>query len=88
MASFIQSGRVADLAIIILVAETIALVLWTRRRGMQLPSGLVSNAVSGVCLLLALRAALTGSGAVTIAVWLAAGFVGHLVDVVTRLRPR
>ena len=88
MSWFILSGHVADVAIAILIAETVALIIWARRSGRTLPNGLIGNAGSGVCLLFALRGALTGAGAGWIALWLTLGFVFHLADIAIRLRVR
>jgi hypothetical protein len=78
-----RSGHVADLAVAILIAETaVVMLLFKGARH----SGLVANALSGVCLLLALRAALTGGPLVMVAVWLTGGFAAHLADTISRLR--
>ncbi len=86
--AFISVVHIADLAIAVLVLETIFLAARARRRGESLPAGLMANAMSGICLLLALRAALGGAGIAMIGLWLACGFAAHLADIRVRFRPR
>lgn len=85
MADLVASGRIVDLILALVVLEAIGLVVWRRLTGRGIePVGLVANLAAGACLLLALRAALTGSGWETIAAWLAASFVAHGVDLTRR----
>ena len=85
MAEFFASGRVADLVLLCLAAETLALWLYRRRtgRGPALPD-LLALAVPGAFLALALRAALTESGSHWVALALVAAFVAHLADLFRR----
>jgi DNA-binding transcriptional LysR family regulator len=86
MSDFILSGHVVDLVLAVLAAEVLLLAAW-RRHGA--PRGrivtLIAAALPGAFLMLALRAALAGAGWVWIALWLAASFPAHLVDL--RRRP-
>ncbi len=86
--AFFSIAHIADLAIAVLVLETIVLAARAKRRGESLPASLVANALSGVFLLLALRAALSGAGIAMIGLWLACGFAAHVADIRVRLRPR
>lgn len=82
----VMSGAIALVAVAVLVIEGAALffVARSRRRLRTLP--IIANMLSGLCLILALRAALVGDGATMIALWLGLGFVAHLSDLVLRLR--
>lgn len=87
MADFIQSGRVADVVIALMLLEAAALhILYrTSGRGLSL-SQLSGNFFAGICLVLALRAALTASAWWWPAFWLAASFAGHIADLRGRWR--
>jgi hypothetical protein len=89
MSEFIASGRAADLILIIVLIEAIALGLLHRLTGrgvgvVQLLPGLVA----GAKLVLALRCALTGAGAAWIALWLVGGLIAHLTDLRLRWQHR
>jgi hypothetical protein len=85
MNAFFESGRAVDLILAVMAAE---FVLLTIRRGAatlaQRATGLLLAFAPGICLLLALRAALTDAGWIWIAVWLAASFPFHLADLARR----
>jgi hypothetical protein len=51
-------------------------------------ASLVANLLSGLFLILALRAALVGAGATAIGIWLGLGFLAHLADLAFRLKVR
>lgn len=81
MNDFISSPRVAELALLLLLAE--ALVLWQlHRRGRAgfAPAALWPMLVAGACLLLALRAALAGAAWSWLALWLSLALLAHLFD--------
>ena len=82
---FILSGRIVDVALVFLVAETIvvAVLYRTRGHGVRIPSLLV-NAGAGGSLMLALRAALTGAGWHWIAAFLVSALVFHVADLAER----
>ena len=84
--SLVLSGRIVDIALAVLVVESLALYAWRRRaRGGISPWALLANLGAGGSLMLALRAALTGAGWTWIATWLVAALVFHLADLAQRL---
>ena len=88
MNALIASGLLIDFIIVLMILE-LAVLAWLsqrRGRGLSLPA-LACNAVAGIGLLLALRAALTGSLA-TVPVWLLVGGLGHAADLLQRSRQR
>ena len=89
MAELIASGRVVDLILVLMALEALALTLfWARTaRGLR-PLLLVVNLAGGASLLLALRAALTGAGSVTIGSFLVLALAAHLADLALRWRGR
>jgi hypothetical protein len=74
--SLFESGHIVDLIIVVLIGEV--LVFLVRRR--ESFANAVVAALPGICLLLALRASLTGAGWTSIALWLALSFPAHLAD--------
>ncbi|GJE28571.1 hypothetical protein [Methylobacterium organophilum] len=85
MEGLFASGRIVDLILVLVVAETLGLV-WLRRvlgRGPSLPA-LLPSLLAGVGLMLALRAALLGSAWTSIAPWLALSLLAHLADLALR----
>jgi hypothetical protein len=81
MDELIYSGHVVDLILIILVIEFLVFPRWARRQGRVTSRiGLLLASLPGMFLLLALRAALTGAGWGWIALFLAASFPAHLID--------
>jgi hypothetical protein len=80
-----EGGRVIDLILMLMALEAIMLTALYYMRGKGLaPSRLLPNLLAGACLMLALRAALTGAGSSVIGGWLALGLIGHLVDLAQR----
>lgn len=87
MADLFASGRIADIIVALVALEAIALfILWQRSGRGIAPADLVFNLLSGACLLLALRSALTQSGWHTTAIFLAAALLAHLADLYRRWR--
>lgn len=87
MAELFASGRIVDLILAAMALEALALGLLWRRAARGLPTfPLLVCLASGACLLLALRAALTGAGALAIGGWLGVGFLAHLGDLALRWR--
>lgn len=81
------SGRVVDLVLLVMVLEAVVLGVHHRRTGRGIGFvDLLTNMASGACLLLALRAALTGMSWVWIGAALTASFAGHLFDLSRRWR--
>ena len=87
-ASFVASGRIADLVLAVLALEAVALAALrlSGRGGVPLPDLLWFTA-SGVFLVLALRAALTGAGWWWIGIALTGAFLSHLMDLRRRWSP-
>jgi hypothetical protein len=71
-----DSGRIVDLIIGVLIAEVMTFII--RRRGSATNAAVA--ALPGICLLLALRASLTGANWTQVAFWLALSFPAHLAD--------
>jgi hypothetical protein len=85
MQALIESGRIVDIVLAVLVIEIVLLALWHRRTGggiAALPAFL--NAGAGGSLALALRAALTDSGWQWVAAWLLCALAFHTADLVRR----
>ena len=87
MQAFFSSGHVADLALLVLLLETLGLLLWQRRSGRG-PGvrAILSLALPGVALMVALRLALTGADWIWLALALVAALLAHVADVAQRLR--
>lgn len=87
MAELFASGRIVDLIVAVMLVEAVALFVYHRMtgRGLDLPDILIVL-VPGLCLLFALRAALTVQSWSVIALWLLAALVTHLADLWRRQR--
>lgn len=86
MRDLVSSGRIVDLVLAVMVLE-IGLILWRRSGGRGgLAADLLLAFAPGICLLLALRAALTGGGWIPVAGWIALSLPFHLADLARRLR--
>jgi hypothetical protein len=87
VAFLFESGHVVDLVLILMALEGAVLLAWRWRTGRGVPPGdLVGYLASGACLLMALRAALTGAWWGWIGLWLALGGIAHVVDLARRWR--
>lgn len=87
MAGLFASGQVVDLILLVLALEGLALFLLHRRTGRGIPPAeLLGFLVAGACLLLALRAALTGAGWPMVGLWLALAGLAQAYDVWRRGR--
>lgn len=85
MHALFEGGRIVDLILALMALEAVVLGLLHRRTGTGIPLGrLWPNLMAGACLVLALRASLTGAGTAVMASWLALGLAGHFVDLVLR----
>lgn len=84
IAAWVESGRIVDLILLLVALEALWLAWWLRRRGGVLR--LLPNLVAGACLLLALRAGLTGAGGAWLGAALLCAFAAHLADLAIRLR--
>lgn len=70
-AEFFASGHVVDLILLVLALEGLVLFVLHRRTGRGIaPAELLGFLLAGACLLLALRAALTGAAWQAVAGWL------------------
>ncbi len=89
LANWIWGGQLVDIIIGLTLLEAIFLAAYHRitRRGLPLKDYAL-NLASGLCLMLALRAALAQSGWIWIAAWLMGAGVTHCADIVLRLRHR
>lgn len=86
METLFASGRIVDVVIAFMALEAIALLVanrWGSRFGSL---DIVLLLVPGLCLLLAMRAALSGEGWQVMAAWLLASLVAHLADLARRLK--
>lgn len=89
LGDLVRSGRIVDIALGLIALEVVLLARIRSRSGRAaLDIGLLAHLAAGGFLLLALRAALTGSSWEVVAGWLAGGLVAHLVDLGARLGSR
>jgi hypothetical protein len=81
----LADGRLLDAVISLLLLEIAGLLLWHRRTGAGPPPGaLLPNLLAGLCLMLALRAALAGAHPGWLALALAGAGAAHLLDLRAR----
>jgi hypothetical protein len=85
MESLFASGRIVDIILLLVAGEALVLA-WLGRRGGPPLTSLLANLASGAALMLALRAALAGTGWTAVAGWMLAGLVAHLADLGLRFR--
>ncbi len=87
MSAWFANGRIVDLILLLTVAEAFALVLHHRATGRGVaPGDFLGNLVSGIFLLLALRAGLVGAWWGWISLCLLAALAAHLNDLRARWR--
>ncbi len=87
MQSLFASGRIVDLILLAVVVEAVALALLRSKFGIG--PGLVrmlANLIAGVCLMVAVRLALTGEPWNQVAAALLAALIAHLADLAGRWR--
>jgi len=85
MADFFASGRAADLVLLVLALEALALLAFQRATGRgPAPRAVLALALPGVALVVALRLALTDAWWGWIGLALAAAFLAHLFDLRSR----
>jgi hypothetical protein len=84
---FVSSRALVDIAILITLLEGVALTVYfaLTRKGLA-PANFALNLLAGLCLMVALRNALTSSGWIWIALWLFLGGLAHWAEVVIRLK--
>lgn len=87
MAAFFASGHVADLILLVLLAEAVVLLAWRRRTGRgPAPRAVLALVLPGAALVLALRLALTGAWWGWIGLALFGALITHLYDLAQRSR--
>ncbi|NNJ74716.1 MAG: hypothetical protein HKP56_06105 [Anderseniella sp.] len=85
MQSLFKSGDIIDLILLIMVVEVIALLVWRYLTGTGVaPGALLPFLAAGVCLMLAVKFALTGQDWTHVATALGGAFIFHLADVACR----
>ncbi len=84
MTALFESGRIIDLILLVVLLEAAALMAFARVRGRMSRLDAAGLLAPGVCLMLALRAEMTGAPNEMTAAMLAAAFVFHLWDVARR----
>jgi hypothetical protein len=87
MEALVRSGQVADVILVCLLIEAVALLAWNRATGRGLaPRAVAAVLLPGAFLVLALRFALTDAAWTLIPVALLAALAAHLWDLRARLR--
>ena len=85
MAEFFANGHAIDLVMAFVLLEAVLLYVIHRRTGRGVtPGALLRLLVPGACLLLAVRAALTGASWMLVALWLILSLIAHLADLKQR----
>ncbi len=79
---WVESGNAITLTVGVIAAEILILAMWRGKRAATVILGLVP----GLCLMLALRAAIIGQGAEWIGMWLTASLPAHVLDLRLRLK--
>lgn len=88
MNDWLAGGGFIDLVIALTLAEAAALLAWRRATGRGVAAGdFFVNLLSGLCLMLALRAALAGAAPAWIAAWVALSGLLHGLDLWRRWTP-
>ncbi len=88
MSALLASPVVVDLILALLALESALLIYWHRRTGRGIrPGQLLPNVLAGACLLLALRAALSGANPLYVGLALSGALLAHVADLYLRWRP-
>jgi hypothetical protein len=80
--TFLESGNAALLVVAVMAAEALIVTYILKGKAGPVLLGLLP----GLCLVLALRAALVGDGALWIGFWISASLPAHLADLRNRIR--
>jgi hypothetical protein len=89
LARLFASGRIVDLVIAFMAVEAMVLIIVRKYSLRGIPTGdLLISLAAGLPLLLALRAALTGSAWPSIAACLCVALVAHAADLLRRWPPK
>ena len=85
MLRLIETGQLVEWIIGAMLIEALVLWLWHRHHGRGLaPSAVLTILASGICLMLALRAALRAEPPISVAAWLGAAGIAHAADLWVR----
>ena len=86
---WVLGGGLVDAIIVITLLEAAALAAYHHqtKRGLK-PRDFLLNMTSGLCLMLALRCALSSSAWQFVALWLTAAGLAHVADLVFRFQQR
>ena len=85
----INSGRLFEWIVLLVVLEGLLLHWLWRRHAIGLPwHHIIGSFISGACLMLAVRAAVIDAPSAEIALWLALSLIAHLTDLGLRFRRR
>jgi hypothetical protein len=82
VSDYFSSGLAVDVILAIVAVELLIVLRWKRRKFADFAIG----ALPGLCLLLALRAALTDADWPWVALWLTLSLPAHMLDARRRLR--
>ncbi len=82
-----DSGWLVNAVIALTLLEAAGLLLYRRLNGRGIPArDWILNLASGLCLMMAVRAAVLGAPWLAIAAWLSAAGLAHGADMVSRWR--
>lgn len=85
--ALIASGRIVDMICLLVFVEAVAIVVIYLRSGRGMPPAeALPTLLSGLCLLLALRGALTQAGWEWVALSLVGALAAHVIDLAQRWR--
>lgn len=86
LSQWFASGRIVDVVIAVMAMEAIALLaLRHTLKGRMAAIDIVLLLAPGLCLLLAMRAGLSGAAWEQVAAWLLAALLAHLADLARRV---
>lgn len=89
MAELVSNDIIVDAVLAFTILELAALVLIRRfRRIGPAPAVFLPTLLSGLALMLALRAVLAGAGPIVLALCLLASLLAHIVDLARLFRPQ
>jgi len=85
MAELFASGLVLDVILVLVVLEGLLLLGYHRLTGRgPAPADALVNLAAGLCLMVAVRAALVDAGWQWVAFWLFASLIAHFIDLSRR----
>ena len=85
MQAFFDSGNVFSMIIAMTILEAVLLLALygSSRQGIR-PLYLIPNLAAGICLMMALRAAVLDQPWTGIAIWLVSALIAHVIEVAAR----